>query len=71
MGLYPSYFKLQMRWRRAFTPGTAGINEGPQPTAAFPQLELFRVSIPVILQVAYVLATLIPPSHIVIYAPGD
>ncbi|EAS5216930.1 hypothetical protein D8N63_12105, partial [Salmonella enterica] len=38
-----------------------------EPVRAFSPQEY----IPFILQIAYVLATLVHPSHIVIYAPGD
>ena len=42
--IYPSYFKLQVRWLRAFTPVTyLSKLPGMNPLAAFLQLELFRV----------------------------
>jgi hypothetical protein len=42
--LYPSYFKLQMRWLRSLTPVTYLCTLlGIRSLAAFLQLELFRV----------------------------
>ncbi|OQD50392.1 hypothetical protein BWZ29_00785 [Enterobacter cancerogenus] len=42
--LYPSYFKLQVRWLRSLTPVTYLCTlPGIRSLAAFLQLELFRV----------------------------
>jgi hypothetical protein len=42
--LYPSYFKLPVRWLRSFTPVTYLCKlPGIHSLAAFMQLELFRV----------------------------
>ncbi len=42
--LYPSYFKLQVRWLRSLTPVTYQSKlQGIHSLAAFLQLELFRV----------------------------
>ncbi|OWS91542.1 hypothetical protein DP180_07460 [Enterobacter kobei] len=44
--LSPSYFKLHVRWLRAFTPVTYLCKlQGIHTLAAFLQLELFRVNI--------------------------
>ncbi|ASG43155.1 hypothetical protein AM363_22395 [Citrobacter freundii] len=55
MNLYPSYFKLHVRWLRSFTPVTYFSKLlGIRSLAAFLQLELFRVY--------KVLTICVPPS---------
>ncbi|RFC10149.1 hypothetical protein DDJ70_08220 [Klebsiella michiganensis] len=45
--LYPSYFKLHVRWPHSFTPVTYQSKlPGIRSLAAFLQLELFRVYTP-------------------------
>ncbi|ATZ95210.1 hypothetical protein DYD83_15290 [Dickeya fangzhongdai] len=45
--LYPSYFKLQMRWLSSLTPVTYSCKRlGIRCVAAFLQLELFWVYLP-------------------------
>ncbi|PJE88210.1 hypothetical protein CU280_08655 [Yersinia mollaretii] len=47
--LYPSYFKLHVRWLPSFTPVTDSCKLlGNRSVAAFLQLELFKVYIPAI-----------------------
>ena len=44
MAIYPSYFKLQVRWLHSLTPVTYLCTlPGIRSLAAFLQLELFRV----------------------------
>ncbi|NDK99542.1 hypothetical protein [Photorhabdus bodei] len=55
--LYPLSFKLPLCWLHSLTPATS--------------LPWISQDIPVILQVASLLAALAHPGHIVTYAPGD